>query len=128
MRGILEKWRMALLDSSQTLSYKELLSNRGFLVYVTWTYPAMVPYLKGFHLTIEIWRGGRDPEGWNLRARDASTLGEDAPALDGMEDKDGAAANHRIWIKSGAGHAYAPEDSQSHRSPDSGRTSMLYSS
>jgi hypothetical protein len=27
MRGILEKWRMALLDSSQTLSHKELLSN-----------------------------------------------------------------------------------------------------
>jgi hypothetical protein len=24
----------------------------------------MVPYLKGFHLTIEMWRGGRDPDGW----------------------------------------------------------------
>ncbi len=24
----------------------------------------MVPYLKGFHLTVEMWRGGRDPDGW----------------------------------------------------------------
>ncbi len=47
-----------------------------------------------------------------MRARDASALGEDAPAPDGMEDEDKAAANHRIWIKSGAGHAYAPEDGQ----------------
>jgi hypothetical protein len=26
----------------------------------------MVPYLKGFHLTIEMWRGGQDAEGWKL--------------------------------------------------------------
>ena len=51
MRGILEKWRTVLLDPSQTLSHEELLSDRGFLL----TYPAMVPYLKGFHLTIEMW-------------------------------------------------------------------------
>jgi hypothetical protein len=27
----------------------------------------MIPYLKGFHLTIEMWRGGRDAEGWKLK-------------------------------------------------------------
>jgi hypothetical protein len=106
----LEKWQTALLNPNQPLFHKELLSNRGFLVYVTRTYPAMVPYLKGFHLTIEMWRGGRDPEGWKLRPGDASALGEDASTPDGMEDEDKAAANHRIMIKSGAGHAYAPED------------------
>ena len=58
MRGILEKWRAALVDPHQPLSPKELLSDRGFLVYVTRTYPAMVPYLKGFHLTIATPRGG----------------------------------------------------------------------
>jgi hypothetical protein len=55
MRGILEKWWTVLLDPSQTLSHEELLSDRGFLAYVTRTYPAMVPYLKGFHLTIVMW-------------------------------------------------------------------------
>jgi hypothetical protein len=34
-----------------------------FLVYITRMYLAMVPYLKGFHLTIEMWRGGQDAEG-----------------------------------------------------------------
>jgi hypothetical protein len=70
MWGILEKWQTALLNPHQPLSHKELLSDRGFLVYVTRTYPAMVSYLKGFHLTIEMWRGGRDPEGWKLRPGD----------------------------------------------------------
>jgi hypothetical protein len=28
----------------------------------------MVPYLKGFHLTIEMWRGGRDAEGWKRKS------------------------------------------------------------
>ncbi len=71
---------------------------------VTQTYPAMVPYLKGFHLTIEMWRGGGDPEGWKLKASDDFSLGEDAPAPDGMDDKDEAAANHQILIKLGTGH------------------------
>jgi hypothetical protein len=70
----------------------------------------MVPYLKGFHLTIEMWRGERDPEGWKLRPGDASTRSEDAPTPEGVEDEDEAAASHRIMLKSGAGHAYAPED------------------
>ena len=70
MKAILAKW-WALLDThggeppkeEPLLSHKELQSDRGFLVYVTRTYPAMVPYLKGFHLTIKMWRGGRDAEG-----------------------------------------------------------------
>jgi hypothetical protein len=34
----------------------------------------MVPYLKGFHLTIEMWRGGRDSDGWKAEeAEDCST-------------------------------------------------------
>lgn len=46
------------------LSHKELQSDQGFLVYVTRNYSAMVPYLKGFHLTIKMWRGNQDYEGW----------------------------------------------------------------
>ena len=67
------------------LSHKELLSDHGFLVYVTRTYPAMVPYLKGFHLTIEIWQGGRNIEGWKLmppRGDSSVGSGESLSSLD----------------------------------------------
>ena len=59
------------------LVHKELFSDRGFLVYVTRTYPAMIPYLKGFHLTIEMWRGGRDLEGWKLRDGEVISIAQD---------------------------------------------------
>ena len=70
MKAILAKWKKALATPSPLLSHEELLSDRGFLVYVTRIYPAMIPYLKGFHLTIEMWRGGRDADGWKSREDD----------------------------------------------------------
>ncbi|CAJ1954083.1 unnamed protein product [Cylindrotheca closterium] len=51
---------------SGTLKYKPLERKRGFLIYVMRTYPMMVPYLKGIHLTLDGWRPGRDEEGWKL--------------------------------------------------------------
>ncbi len=45
---------------------KKLLSDRGFLTYVSQTYPAMVPYLKGIHLTVDSWRPNRDEDGWKI--------------------------------------------------------------
>jgi hypothetical protein len=45
-------------------NHADLLSDRGFLIYVVRTYPTMRPYLKGINLTIERWRKGRDEEGW----------------------------------------------------------------
>jgi hypothetical protein len=60
LQGILEKWRKRLVMPTSKLSHQELLLDQGFLVYLARTYPVMVPYLKGFHLTIEMWRGGRD--------------------------------------------------------------------
>ena len=47
---------------------KGLESRRDFLVYVSRTYPAMVPYLKGIHHTLDAWRDGRDADGWRLTA------------------------------------------------------------
>ena len=67
MKEILKKWKKVLDTSHTQLSHKELLSDRGFLVYATRSYPAMIPYLKGFHLTAEMWRGGRDVDGWKLK-------------------------------------------------------------
>jgi hypothetical protein len=34
------------------------------MVYVTQAYPAMKPYLKEFHLSLEMCRGGQDSVGW----------------------------------------------------------------
>ena len=134
LKNILKKWAKVLDESrAPKLSHKELLADRGFLVYVTRTYPAMVPYLKGFHLTIEMWRGGRDEEGWKLKevSDDSSVISEksvssldatragrhgrdldrDSAYLPGRcEDEDTAAASHRMSLKFGKEHVYAPED------------------
>jgi hypothetical protein len=74
MQGILEKWKAMLRKNDPKLSHKELLADQGFLVYVTPTYPAMVPYLKRFHLTIEMWLGGQDSKGWKLWEMDDSSV------------------------------------------------------
>jgi hypothetical protein len=44
--------------------HKTAESFRGFLVYVAHTYTAMVPYLKGIHLSLDSWRANRDEDGW----------------------------------------------------------------
>ena len=67
LRNILKKWLDLMNRGEVNLDHKELLSDRGFLVYVSKTYPAMIPYLKGFHLTIEMWRDNRDQDGWKVK-------------------------------------------------------------
>lgn len=54
------------VQSGKCLNLKTLLKQRGFLVHLSMTYPLLVPYLKGLHLTADSWRDGRDPEGWRL--------------------------------------------------------------
>ncbi len=132
MRAILEKWEAALAVSNPELVYKELLADRGFRVYVTRTYPALVPYLKGFYLTIEMWRGERDNDGWRLKTGDeASVCSSDSlDSLDvtqagaqglnldlaltymagQVEDEDTAVANHCMCGKLGKEHVYAPAE------------------
>jgi hypothetical protein len=55
------------LSRMKELSHKELERKQGFLIYVTCTYPAMVPYLKGIHQTLETWRQNRDEAGWKIK-------------------------------------------------------------
>jgi hypothetical protein len=55
---------------------KGLERKRGFLLYVTRTFPSMVPYLKGFHLTLDGWRGGRDNDGWKYLGKETRELQE----------------------------------------------------
>jgi hypothetical protein len=52
------------LSRTSQLNHKELEKKRGFLICVTRTYPAMVPYLKGMHQTLETWRPNRDEACW----------------------------------------------------------------
>ena len=83
--------------------------DQGFLVYVTRTYPAMVPYLKGFHLTIDMWRGGRNIEGWKVRdnasAGSSASLdcldmrGRDLSLVDQVDDVNVEDAAHRVRLK-----------------------------
>ena len=51
---------------NSTLDFKNLERGRGFLVYLSRTYPATTPFLKGIHLTLDSWRDGRDSDGWKL--------------------------------------------------------------
>jgi len=90
----------------------------------------MAPYLKGFHLTIVMWRGGRDAEGWKLSETDNSSIMslQSFESLDvtrggahvlnlamgaaydpnKCEDEDEAAADHRLDRHFAKGRLYAP--------------------
>ena len=78
----------------------------------------MVPYLKGFHLTIEMWRGGRNIEGWkvqddasagssasldSLDITKAGMRGRDLSLVDQVDDEGVADAAHRVPLKTGNG-------------------------
>jgi hypothetical protein len=66
LKSICMHWLLELEAGRTDLDFKTLRLDRGFLVYVTQAYPGMKPYLKGFHLSLESWREGRDAEGWKL--------------------------------------------------------------
>jgi hypothetical protein len=40
---------------------------RGFLNYVMQVYPAMIPYLRGFHGTLDSWRSSRTADRFDKR-------------------------------------------------------------
>jgi hypothetical protein len=95
--------------------------------------PGSGSVFEGFHLTIEMWRGGRNVDGWklsktgddasvcsasSLRSLDVTRAGGRGLNLDfastimagQVEDEDTAAANHRMCGKIGKEHVYAPAD------------------
>ena len=61
------------------LNHKQLEKSRGFLVYLTQTYPSLNPYLKGIHLTLDSWRPHRDDDGWKLNKRGGEGSGFSPP-------------------------------------------------
>ena len=60
-----------------TINFKTLESVRGCFVYLARTYPAINPYLKGLHLTLDGWRPDRKPNLWKYTRRKLAVLVED---------------------------------------------------
>jgi hypothetical protein len=84
-----EKWTRArsyveemysIWQQGERFSHKDLECKCGFLVYVTRTYPSLVPFLKGIHLTLDSCRPGRDQEGWKLQGQVAAHFEIDLPS------------------------------------------------
>ena len=63
-RRVYKRW---FEDEGRKVPHQRLMEIRGFLNYVTRTYPWMNPYLKGLHLTIDGWRSGRTLQGWRCK-------------------------------------------------------------
>lgn len=117
LKLILEKWHDRLISGEEQLSHKELLSDHGFLMYVTQMYPALIPYLKGFHLTVEFWQGGQDEQGWKLKQELSDTQDviltkevEEDEHWEKVEseDEDLAASNHRLARQGAREVLYSP--------------------
>jgi len=49
-------------------AHKKLERERGHLVYLCRAYPAITPFLKGVHHTLDSWRPGRDQDGWKFNS------------------------------------------------------------
>ncbi len=70
-----EKWHKAKSQvqelkvrvQEKMASRKRLQEIRGFLNYIATTYPILMSYLMGLHLTIDGWQKGRDHEGWRVK-------------------------------------------------------------
>jgi hypothetical protein len=53
-------------DNPAEMPRKRMEEIHGFLNYVFQTNTTMVPYLIGFHMTIDSWRDHSDRDGWRL--------------------------------------------------------------
>ena len=70
-RSIITKWNDKVHSTEENeslplLDYATLESDIGFLIHISMAYPAMKPFLRGFYLTLNSWRSGRDKNGWKL--------------------------------------------------------------
>ena len=57
-------------NPSVELDFKFLESKTGFLGHLSMTFEFMVPFLKGFYLTLNSWRLGRDKDGWKMKDKE----------------------------------------------------------
>jgi hypothetical protein len=66
-------WIQTSIQESNMIDHKVLESYRGFLVYISRTYPAITPYLKGIHLTLDSWRPWRSEDSWKMTMSEIRT-------------------------------------------------------
>eukprot|EP00956_Cyclotella_meneghiniana_P014553 scaffold21828_cov62-Cyclotella_meneghiniana.AAC.2 len=117
MKQILKKWHDEIAGGASDLDHKSFLSDRGFLVYVSQAYPALVPYLKGFHLTAEMWRGNRDEDGWKLPHKQPENDQAGVPG-GGVFDRDEDEARARYSTRKQGGEIlYAPTSGRTPPAP-----------
>jgi hypothetical protein len=57
-------WIKSYVKDGRPLPFQKFNSLRGYLVHFMLTYTAIKPYMKGVHLTANVWRGNRDADGW----------------------------------------------------------------
>ena len=69
------------LEEDKPLNFKELERMRGFLIYVSRTYTAMTPYLKGLHQTIDSWRPFTREDGWRMSRREIDLFRKEGNGL-----------------------------------------------
>jgi hypothetical protein len=93
LKNICKHWLGVINLGTTDLDFKRLQSDCGFLVYITQAYPGMKPYLKGFHLSLETWRGSRDDKGWKVSTKEEREMkqeevgeGDNSKIPRGMED------------------------------------------
>jgi hypothetical protein len=70
-------WIQDQLRPDHGFDHKLLEKYRGYLVYVSRTYQAMTPYLKGIHLTLDHWRPWQKEDGWKMTQVEISTYLQD---------------------------------------------------
>ena len=63
-RKVKLQWMSSRLDEGPDVEHKPLERIRGFLNYVMQVYPAMIPYLRGFHGTLDSWRSHWTADGF----------------------------------------------------------------
>jgi hypothetical protein len=58
------KWFLDHAFKRIVANRKMVLETRGFMVYCGCTYDFIPPYLKGIHLSLEVWRPNKFVYGW----------------------------------------------------------------
>jgi len=96
------QWILEAVETSDTIEFKTLEKYRGYLVYISRTYPVMTPYLKGVHLTLDSWRPWRKDDGWKMTMAEIREACEDTPRKDDAvglgEVGTSKAPSHVKWV------------------------------
>ena len=85
------------------LDHKDLERKRGFLGHLAMCYGSLVPFMKGFHLTIDSWRSNRPDSGWKMKDKEWD-LYLDVQVAEGVMSEEG-----RAELKELGGEAEAPK-------------------